>query len=100
MSDPVHSATRTINAENQFTDWILVSAENSFDYSIHSTASFVGTITLQRKRVDEADSLARDVETQTGEKERAGMNGSTWLMRIGCKTGDFTSGSIVVDISS
>jgi hypothetical protein len=89
--------TRSITAANQFTDFEAVSS--TFDVSIHSSASFVGTITLQRKHPGEADALARDVRTWTVPAEETGRDSGAWLYRIGCKTGAYTSGSIIVEVS-
>lgn len=89
--------SRSITAADQFTDFEALS--HTFDISISSSSSFVGTITLQRKHPGEADALARDVKTWTGVAEETGEDGGAWLYRIGCKTGAYTSGTIVVEVS-
>ena len=89
-------ASRSITAANQFTTAEQFGAV--FDVSIHSSSSFVGTITLQRKRPGEADALFRDVKSWTAPTEETGQDGGAWLYRIGCKTGAYTSGTIVVEV--
>lgn len=85
----------TITAQNQFTE--VVDTGRLFDVSIYDTASFVGTITLQRKRP--ADTTWRDVKTWTAPAEETGESSGNWQYRLGCKTGGFTSGSITVELS-
>jgi len=90
-------ATADISAQNQFTDPVLVDGYD-FDVSIHNSSSFVGTITLQRSR--EKDGTYRDVETWTAVVEDRGVSAGKFWYRLGCKTGDYTSGTISLDIST
>lgn len=85
-----------INGANQWTT--PVSVGRIFDVSIYSDTSFSGTITLQRKRI--ADAGWRDVKTWTAPVEETGESSGSWLYRIGCKTGQYTSGSINVEVSA
>lgn len=84
-----------INAANQFTP--VISEVRMFDVSIFDNTSFSGTITLQRKRP--GDTNWRDVKTYTAPVEETGQSSGNWQYRIGCKTGQYTSGSINVEIS-
>lgn len=84
-----------INAANQFTP--AISEVRMFDVSIYDNTAFSGTITLQRKRP--ADANWRDVKTYTAPVEETGESSGNWQYRIGCKTGQYTSGSINVEIS-
>ena len=85
-----------ITAQNQFTD--PERAGPRFDVSIYDSASFVGTITLQRRRVGSSGNW-RDVKTYTGPAEEFGESSGNFEYRIGCKTGGFTSGTIYVEVS-
>lgn len=89
----IHAASESITAENTFSDPIQISGK--FNLSISGT--FVGTVTVQRKRLNE--STYRDVESYTTETEANGEVIGKWDVRVGIKTGDYTSGTAVVSIS-
>ncbi len=96
-------ATRTVDAQNEFTDGIEVGVGRDFTARIADLSSFAGTITIQAKKDNELDSAYSDVESfvyasdwiKIGEFLTPG-----WYVRIGCKTGDYTSGSITVTVYS
>ena len=96
MSRGVHSATKTIGAANTFSDSIRLTDGGKFDVSLINS-SFSGTITLQRKRPN--DSTWRDISTYTAGAEEMQEAAGIWDIRIGCKTGAYTSGSMVVEVS-
>ncbi len=88
----------SISGASQFSDPIVLKNGGAFDVSILNNSSFVGTVTLQRKRIDEADSAYRDIKTYTDVVEETGQVAGAWHVRIGCKTGDYTSGGIDAEV--
>ena len=83
-------ATKTITAENSFTDPVQLTG--FFNLSI--TGTFVATVTVQRSFDDKA--TWNDVDTFTNPAEDWGMEPEVCWYRVGVKTGEFTSGSIGV----
>ena len=82
--------SKTITAENSFTDPVKLAG--FFNLSISGT--FVGTLTVQRSFDGQA--TWKDVDTFTAPTEDYGMEPEVCWYRAGVKTGDFTSGSLVV----
>jgi len=91
----------TISAENQWTDWIQVNGKgkNSLALIITNLSGWTGTITLQSNRAGDADALAIDdpMTFSGAARENVEMVGPG-LLRIGCKTGDFSAGSLTVEL--
>jgi hypothetical protein len=81
----------TISAEDTFSDEVQL--EGNFNLSVSGT--FSGTLTVQRSR-DQVNWL--DVDTFTEPSEDVGFDPEFNWYRVGCKTGDLASGSIVVRI--
>lgn len=100
MSDPVNQLT--VTAENQFTDWIRCGQSQRM--SIYITGDLSGTITLQAKKpehtVADNPTFITDVEAHTtnGLRNTDQVVG-TFDFRLGCKTGDYTSGSAFIEIN-
>jgi len=88
------SVTKSISAENTFSDPIRVD-KGEFDLSISGT--FVATVTVQRCRTSAGTYL--DIEEHTAPAEKYGKCSGSWYYRAGVKTGDFTSGSVEIDLS-
>lgn len=89
-------ATATVNSE---ADWTAMKEmKGVFNVSIVSS-SFSGTITLQRSFDKGANWM--DVETwvSTGTEEWKFEPEAGVVYRLGCDTGDFTSGSATVRLS-
>jgi hypothetical protein len=84
--------TRSITAENQFTDAIKLTG--LFDLSISGT--FTATVTVQRSY---DNSTWRDVDTFTAPVEMTGTQGEIAWYRAGAKTGGFTTGPVVVTLA-
>jgi hypothetical protein len=84
--------TRSITAQNQFTDAIRLTG--LFDLSVAGT--FAATVTIQRS-YDNA--TWRDVDVFTNEVEMTGTQGEMAWYRAGVKTGEFTSGTVVVTLA-
>ena len=87
--------TQEVTAENQLTDGIQV-GRGGATLIIGDTSSFSGTITLQVKTSDFTGWV--DDSTYTGEVVEILNPSSEISVRVGCKTGDYTSGSITVAI--
>lgn len=81
--------TKSINAENTFTD--PVQLEGYFNLSISGT--FTATVTVQRS-TDATNWV--DVDTFTAPSEEVGFDPEIIWYRAGVKTGAFTSGPVVV----
>lgn len=88
-------ASASITAQNTFTTEIFVQAGDEFDVSISGT--FVATVTVQRSK-DRSTWL--DVESFTSPAEKTGLSGSGWWVRVGVKTGGYTSGTVVVSVDA
>ena len=98
-------ATRvTISAQNTWTDWVDLRG-GDFTVAVKPT-SLVGTVTVQAKRADDDDAAAFTVKTyadgamDVGQIERGELGDGNWLVRAGIATGGFTSGSVIVEVSS
>lgn len=82
-----------ITAQNTFTDSLSILPHQRPSLSISGT--FDATVTLQR-RLDGTN--WRDVESWNGEIEPDYLSGYTQDIRLGVKTGNFTSGTAVLYI--
>lgn len=88
-SSPNTIVQRAITAQNQFTDGLLI-ANREFGLSIRSSA-ISATIVLQRKLAGTEDSTYNDVASFTANAEKNVKSVGSWVYRIGCKTGGFSS---------
>lgn len=93
--------TQTVSAENQFSSEIKVtgtgSAQRSF--TVTRTGTFTATVTLQRSIGEPGNWI--DVATYTTAASSTyndGLSNQDAYYRIGVKTGDFTSGPVVLDL--
>ena len=86
------NVTADITAQNTFTDKIQVVGH--FNLSISGT--WAATVTVQRSW-NNSDWF--DVDTFTGNYEGVGFDAEEVYYRAGVKTGDFTSGTVVLRIS-
>ena len=84
------SVTKSITAENTFSDSLPLVGH--FNLSISGT--FVATVTVQRSF--DSGSTWLDVDTFTSSTETYGFDPHQVYYRVGVKTGDFTSGTVVV----
>lgn len=82
-------ATASITTENTFST--AAQLEGYFNLSISGT--FVATVTVQRSP---DNSTWQDVDTFTTPSEEVGFDPEFMWYRVGVKTGDFTSGTVVV----
>ena len=82
-----------LTAENTFNTAVQIDVGERFTVSLSGT--FVATITLQR-RLDGTN--WRDVESYTVPTEKDGLAAEGQEVRLGIKTGDFTSGTAKVRI--
>jgi hypothetical protein len=86
--------TRSITAENQFTD----AAELTGYFNLSLSGTWEATVTLQRSF--DSGSTWYDVDTRTANTEEYGFEPEDGVQyRAGVKTGDFTSGTVVTRIS-
>ena len=90
----VFLVTRTITAENQFTD--PTELVGYFNLSISGT--WAGTVTVQRSF--DSGSTWYDVDTWIANTQEYGLEPEKGIQyRIGIKTAQYTSGSAVVRLS-
>ena len=94
--------TETATAEDTYTDGIKVtgvgSAARTFRYDI--TGVFTATVTLQRSSGNENDYT--DFQTFTSPTSATfydALDNQTWYYRLAVKPGDFTSGSVGMELS-
>ena len=98
MADNKIRVTASASAADTGTDWLqLRGYRNFFDVSVSGT--FTATVSLQRKRPGDAAGAARDIETYVDSgtetvKEFAGH----WDVRLHVKSGDYTSGTAVLEL--
>lgn len=91
---------RTVDAANEFTD--VISIRGPLDQPAYllvisdNNSSFSGTITVQVRVPDGTDWV--DLTTYTASFAQNITMNSNCDIRIGCKTGEFTSGSIDVHL--
>ena len=83
--------TRTITGQNQFSD--PISVNGWFNVSVSGT--FSATVTLQRST---DNSTWLDVGTFSSAYEGSSVEPEIMWYRIGVKTGEYTSGSVVVRV--
>ena len=83
-----------ITAQNTFTNWTLLD-HGDFNLSIQYGGGAAGTVTVQRS-FDQ--SVIKDVEAFTANTEKIGTTGAKEYYRLGVKTGEYTSGTITVQI--
>ncbi len=91
-------ATATITAADQRTAWLNTSAGSENPFSVSVRGTFVGTMTVEAKRPGEPDANLFPVKQYTAPTVERGTFPGPWLVRIGCNTGDYTSGSAVVTV--
>ena len=82
-------ASKTITAQNSFTDSVQITGW----FNISVSGTFGATVTAQRSP-DNVNWF--DVDSWTAPVEEVGMEPEVLWYRVGVKTGDFTSGSVVV----
>lgn len=88
------AVSQTVSGADQFTDWIVGYAGDTASLSI-AGSSFSGTVTLQRKL---GDGNIRTVTTWTADAEKSYVFDESGEIRLGVKTGEFTSGSVALRI--
>ena len=97
MANKRGKVTASLNAQNTFSDFLEFNPQRgngSADFSISGT--FVATVTFQRSFDGGATIL--DIDTTTTKKEKIYTGSKNALIRAGIKTGDFTSGPVVIEI--
>ncbi|MCP5230907.1 MAG: hypothetical protein H6948_02235 [Zoogloeaceae bacterium] len=99
------AVSATITGENQFTPWFSFrptpGEKHCAGLYVGPESSFSGTIVLQTKRPGADDATAQDIPSQTFTSPTAKTLefAHDIEVRVGCKTGGYTSGSIDVEIS-
>ena len=92
MARPV--ATETITAQNTFTDWAEIAGDGHISVSGISDS----TITVQRS-FDEGSTI-KDVESFVADFEKViNGGGSRVFYRVGIKTGDYGTDTVVCRVS-
>lgn len=84
--------TRTISAQNTFSDAVLIIG----DFNLSISGTFAATVTVQRST---DGTVWRDVDNWTAPTEEVGYDPMKNFYRAGIKTGNYTSGSATVQIN-
>lgn len=84
----------SLSAENTFGEALQLDANDRYAVSVSGT--FVATVTIQRRFDGEN---WRDIEAYTVETEKDGIAAAGQTIRLGIKTGDYTSGAALCRIS-
>lgn len=83
--------TASISAENTFSD--IANIEGYFNLSISGT--FSATVTVQRST---DKSTWMDVDSFTAPTQEVGFDPEFMYYRVGVKTGDYSSGTVVIRV--
>lgn len=84
---------KTLTGADQYSDPISKGSKEGFSVSV--TGTFIATLTVQRSK---DKSTWYDVQTATAPGELDGSFATPYWLRIGIKSGGFTSGSATVEI--
>lgn len=89
-----------VNSADSGTEWLQIRSgyRTFFSISIEADGSWSGTITLQRKRPEEADAAAKDVESFTGSSQDIAETHGHWDYRLFVKSGDYTAGTVDLEL--
>ncbi len=90
--------TATITAADQRTAWLPTGSAAENPFTVAARGTFVATLTVEAKRPGEPDANAIPLREFTTPSLERGLFPGPWLVRIGCNTGNFTSGSAVVTV--
>ena len=85
--------TAAVTAENTFTDWLPLNKNERYSVSISGT--FTATVTVQRQ-YSGGDIL--DIDSKTAADVIDGPSPCACSVRVGVKTGGFTSGTVNVAV--
>lgn len=88
------AVAQTVTAQDQWTSWITGWQGEVASLSVAGDA-FSGTVTLQRRL---GDGNIRTVTTWTADAEKSYVFDEAGDIRMGVKTGEFTSGSVALRI--
>jgi hypothetical protein len=90
------ATTKTISAANTFTDAVHIIGDFNFSIVGSTSPAFDGTVTVQRST---DGTTWRDVDTFTGSSEEVGYDPMKNFYRAGIKTGQYTAGSVTLQIN-
>ena len=92
------SQTKTITAQNKFTDWVQLDGI----FQLHIAGLVGSTVTFQGS--PNAGSTVYDLDTYTGTGANTMHVGtlaqSTWVYRVGVKTGDYATDTVIVRLEA
>jgi len=83
-------------AENSFTNWFQFRGSGERNFEVEASGTFVGTLTVQTRSVPNGGII--DLEDFTDPFSRKGESVGSFDVRVGFKTGNFTSGQADVVI--
>ena len=86
--------TKAIAAADSWSDAVAVTPAKGTFFNVSIWGTFTATVTLQRSF--DAGTTWLDVATYTTSKEEVRQEPEGALYRLGCKTGQFTSGPVNV----
>jgi len=82
-------------AANSFTDWFPFRGSGDRNYEVEASGTFNGTLTVQTRSIN---GVAIDLEDFIAPFSRKGESVGSFDVRIGFKTGNYTSGQADVVI--
>lgn len=91
------ATTKTISAADSWTDPVHIIGDFNFSIVASTSPAFAGTVTVQRS----SDGTNwRDVDTWVNvSSEEVGYDPMKMYYRAGIKTGEYTSGSVVLTLN-
>jgi hypothetical protein len=87
----IHRTEADLSAANTFTPWMSLRGAQKSDFTVLIAGTFVGTLTFQVR--DVVNQTVVDLDQFTGPDVKEGTLTGGQDIRIGFKTGDFTSGT-------
>ena len=95
-----YSASASITSAGEFveTDYLTPGLKETADVAIVISGTFVATVSLQVKRPDETTWKTIKQYTGSPQTDIVTLKGF-WNVRLGVAAGDYTSGTVEVDLS-
>jgi hypothetical protein len=91
------ATTKTISAQNTFTDPVLIIGDFNLSIVASTSPAFSGTVTVQRST---DGTVWRDVDNWVSvSSEEIGYDPMKMYYRAGVKTGNYTAGSVTISFN-
>ncbi len=90
--------TKAITAQNDFTDWMKLRNTGPHYFTMMIWGTFTANVTVQLRHADDSATIV-DIGTYTAAIGKEGRVAGGVDIRIGVKTGDYSSGTVNVSLS-